>query len=209
MADLCPSICAAENVNFHHSFSKRIFPLIFLLELKNPHVTRAWVTPHCRSSLLGRALSIHPLHHFLLAIPQPLHAVPPLNNFFLSIWASLRRVNTCLIQGLGAVAVCCSSVPGVLMRAVINRMECDANGESPVPGLEHTAATGAPFWHFPPLRMCQILGSALSVKPWLLSNTSGYFCHWCWEYLDNLDRPALGSYHGHPMQRLWEAFGQV
>lgn len=66
-------------------FSKRIFPLIFLLELKNPHVTRAWVTPHCRSSLLGRALSIHPLHHFLLAIPQPLHAVPPLNNFFLSI----------------------------------------------------------------------------------------------------------------------------
>lgn len=43
-----------------------------------------------------------------------------------------------LIQGLETVTVSLSSVPGVLIQEVINRMEYDANGMSPVPGLGTT-----------------------------------------------------------------------
>lgn len=47
-----------------------------------------------------------------------------------------------LIQGLEVITVYSSSVPGVLIPEVISRMECDANGVSPVPGLGTTQEGG-------------------------------------------------------------------
>lgn len=102
----------------------------------------------------------------------------------------------CLIQGLEVVTVSSSSVRSVIIREVINRMECDANGVSPVPGLKpHRREGNMILACFPPQHMCQILGSALSLKPWLLSIFVTDAVNIC-NSQNNFDEPVLVSNHG-------------